>query len=676
MKPADANLFSNVDAIVAAIKRASINLVPPADMLPSEWAEANIHIPLGNAIPGPISFDNAPYQREMVDVIKEPGIRRVSYMMAAQTGKTTIQQCITAFFIAHEPRSQIFCAPTQGDIGTFMEAKLRPMIDANKAISSKMAKQRGREGVNNSRMISFYGGFLMMAWAGSTRTLRGRSAPVTHADEIDAFEATTEGNALELLAQRSATYGDQQLRTESSTPTVKGDSNIETSYEEGDQRRYYVACPDCDHPQHLKWQGVRWDGRRSVDVKSYEDDIGQEHDPDTALYCCEECGSLWDDGQRIAAIRNAKRLGHGWKATKPFKGHASFHGPEFLSTFRRLRDIVQSYLNKIALADMQSFVNVCLGETYEEPGEKADPASLMARREVYAAQVPGRGLFLTAGIDMQQDRLEVEVVAWGAGEESWSIEYRVLWGDPMAADVWMELDDLLAESYQHESGFRLPISAACLDTGGTDGYTQAAYDYAKGKTGRRLFAVKGIAGWGRPIVEKPQRKQSGKSARKVDLFLVGVDEAKLITQRRLSIAAPGPGYCHFPADRDEEYFQQLTAEKLIRRYVKGQPIREWHKPDKARNEALDCRNYAYAAMKVMLPSFKRLEERLRVAKVTPANDNSLQKVPENVVKLLDTTPAEKPQEDASAPKPENGTVIKTRRTLKKKSGGSAWAKKW
>ncbi|HHW4681242.1 MAG TPA: terminase gpA endonuclease subunit, partial [Xylella taiwanensis] len=203
----------------------------------------------------------------------------------------------------------------------------------------------------------------------------------------------------------------------------------------------------------------------------------------------------------------------------------------------------------------------------------------------------------------------------------------------------------------------------CLDTGGTSGYTQAAYEYLRGKTGRRIFGIKGVGGWGRPIVEKSQRKHSGKHARKVDLFAVGVDEAKLIVMRRLAIEQAGPGYSHFPVDRPRDWFDQLTAEKLITRYVKGQPVRAWTKPDKAPNEALDCRVYAYAALKIMNPNLRRHAERLKQG-IAPAR----RALPPHV---------ENPPEDTHTALANNPGISRPQRTLKpsrKKRG--TWATVW
>lgn len=692
--------FGNLDGVLAADRRAAENLIPPPDMLPSVFAERNIVIPVGNAIPGPINFDNAPMQRGILDAIKEPGLRRMDLMLGAQLGKTTVLQCLTGYFIAHEPRSQIMAQPSEGDMMIFQEAKLKPMLEANPKIAKKMAKPRGRQGVNNSRMISYIGGFIMFSWAGSPKTARGRSAPVTQADEVDGYDATQEGDFLELLAQRSATFGDDRLDVRSSTPVDLETSRIYKGFLAGDQRRYFVRCPHCEFLQYFQWEQVRWDGRKSTGIKDAELDVGGEHDPTTARYLCAdpECGSLWDDGERIAAIRNAKPQGGGWIASKPFKGHASFHAPEMASTFRRLREIVQSYLDKLALGDIQSFVNVSLGWPYAA-GDKADPDSLYARRVEYAAQVPMGGLWLSIGVDMQDDRLEYEVVAWGFGEESWSVDTGVLWGDPLQGEVWDDLDGVLANIYQHESGLSLPISAACVDTGGTGGMTAAAYAWLQGKTGRRIFGIKGLGGWGIPIVEKPHRKQTGKKKSKfTDLFRVGTDEAKLVVMRRLAQKNPGPGYCHFPlqAEWDQEFFKQLTAERMVVRYVKGQPVREWHKNDRDRNEKLDTRVYAYAALKIMQPSFKRLAQRMGILNakgdgvVEPVQQEQpattwSQKVAETAIRLKDTLeamrdtpkPPEIPREERPKPPPENGGVIRSKRVLSgSKQKGGTWATKW
>lgn len=611
-------LPENKAGVRRVVRNALQMFKPPPDLKVSEWAQSNMYIPAGNAKPGPYRLANAPYQREPMDMLNDPDCYRVTLMWSAQVGKTLLALAVQGYCIDQRPTSQMMMQPSQGDLQTWLETKFTPMVSASDRLSKLLAKPRAREGVNNQRMKSYPGGFMMYAWAGSPKTMRGRSAPLIVCDEVDGYQKTEEGHPVGLLWQRSATFGDQRFLLEISTPTVKGASYIEDAYQAGDQRQFYIQCPHCRHEQTLKWEQVSWVGRGDDHEKTMSAIDAQR--PETAVYACEACGVGLSDGERVASIRKAESVGCGWRASRPFKGHASYHLNELYSTFRKLRDIVQDYLDKLKTDDLQTFTNVSLAQTYEVAGEQVDSTGLMSRAEVFGAQVPMRGLYLTAGIDMQPDRLEVEIVAWGEGEESWSVDYRVLWGDPLAGDVWDDLDAVLAGAYMHQSGRLLPISAACLDTGGTAGYTQRAYEYLRGKTGRKLFGIKGVGGWGRGIVESPQRKQSGKKARKVDLFLVGTDEAKLTITRRLGVQPPTgqaddavvPGLCHFPADRDAEWFKQLTAEKMVTRYVKGQPIREWTKPDKARNEALDCRVYALAALKIMQPSFRRIAEKLRV----------------------------------------------------------------
>ncbi len=232
---------------------------PPPALTPSEWAEKNIKIPAGNAIPGYIRFDNAPYQREPLDMVANPAVRRITLMWGAQTGKTQVMTCGIGYNIAQTPCSQMVMQPAQGDLQTWLETKFNPFVEANETLTNRIAKPRGRNGVNNQLMKSYPGGWLMFAWSGSTRTMRGRSAPKIWCDEVDGYERTDEGDAVELLFQRAATFGDQRLLVETSTPTIKGGSSIETAFEMGDQRRYHIPCPHCSEMQTLKWSQVEWD---------------------------------------------------------------------------------------------------------------------------------------------------------------------------------------------------------------------------------------------------------------------------------------------------------------------------------------------------------------------------------------------------------------------------------
>lgn len=649
--------FDNAPGVTRAIRKAQLLLRPPPDLLPSEWAEANVRIPIGNAVPGLIRFDNAPYQREPLDMTADPTCQRVTLQWGAQVGKTTLALCAQAYRIGQNPMSQIMMQPSQGDLHTWLETKFNPLIEANDGLRDVIAKPRGRDGVNNQRMKSYPGGFMMFSWSGSPKTMRGRSAPFIVCDETDGYDRTSEGHPVGLLWQRAATFGDQRLLMEISTPTIKGSSWIESAFEQGDQRRFNVPCPHCETEQPLRWANVTWG----------KDDDGQ-HQPETARYTCEGCGVLWSDGERVAAIRKGR-----WIAVKPFRGHASYHLNELYSCFRRLGDIVQSFLDKKAANDLQTFVNVSLAETWEEQGDQVDSTGLMERAEKYAAPVPAGGLVLTAGVDMQQDRLEVETVAWGLGEESWSVDYKVLWGDPLHGDVWDDLDDYLAQTWLHQSGGQLPISASCLDTGGNSGYTQAAYEYARGKQGRRLFAIKGVGGWGRPIVSSPSRKGSGQRARKVDLFTVGTDEAKMIVARRLGVIEPGPGYCHFPDSHDAEYFHQLTAERLVTKYLRGFPMREWHKT-RDRNEALDCRVYAFAALKILNPNLVRAAKRLALPDEPERPAEEPRVVRADALEVNRVRPVqEKPPEEAEAAAPQVKARRKTGRARKR---GSSWVNAW
>jgi phage terminase large subunit GpA-like protein len=441
-------------------------------------------------------------------------------------------------------------------------------------------------------MKSYPGGFLMFAWAGSPKTQRGRSAPWIYPDETDGYDRTTEGHPVNTLWQRAATFGDQRFLFETSTPTIKGESHIESQFEAGDQRRWFVDCPDCSESQYLKWGQVTWQ----------RDDEG-EHIPESAQYACEHCGSLWKDSVRFKAIRNGR-----WISSKPFKGHASYHLPELASTFRKLKDIVISFLEKKAGGDLQSFTNVSLAETWSLGGEKQSPELLYARREHYEAEVPEGGLVITCAIDVQDDRFELQYEAHGKDNENWKIDFDIIRGELNHPEIWKRLDAALNKTFTHASGLKLDVSGTTIDTGGH--YTQEVYAFVK-RRGYGVFAIKGSSSKDGPIVGRPSKSNLGN----VNLFSINVHKIKAVVMQRARILEPGAGYTHFPVHEkfDLEWFLQFTSEELITRYVKGVRKEEWRKT-RPRNEAFDLSVYSVACITILNPDFESVKRSLETKK--------------------------------------------------------------
>lgn len=562
-------------------------LKPPPRLKISEWADTYRMVSAGNAEPGPWRTARAPYQREPMDVMCDPDVRVVTLMWGAQLGKTEIINNAIGYHIHQNPCSQMMMHPTQGDLQTWLETKLNPLLNDTPEIAERIAKPRGRDGVNNQRMKSYPGGFLMFSWSGSPNTMRGRSAPRIYCDEIDGYEMTSEGDPVELLWQRAATFGDQAQLVCTSTPTVKGASRIEKMFLQGDRRRYYLPCPHCSEYQTLKWGQVQWDK-----------DASGEHMPDTARYVCEHCGGEWSDSDRLAALQKGE-----WRAERPFRGHASFHLSELYSPFRKFADVVTSFLQKKAAGDVQSFVNISLGETWDEAGETVEPSSLIARREIYPAEVPHGALLLVASADVQDDRIEALVVGAGHEREMWIIDHQVFYGDPGRSELWQRLDDYLLRPWAHASGVRIRVAAAGIDSGGH--YTSHVYRFCKQREGRRVYALKGSSSRDAPLVSRPTNRNQYRAK----LFMVGTDQAKDQVFASLQKSEAGAGYIHIPQSVDEEFCNQLTAEKRVTTYKRGFPV-PVYKKIRPRNEALDLMVYALAVLEILQPDYAAIERRI------------------------------------------------------------------
>ena len=562
----------------------------------SEWAdEHRVLSGKSSAEAGRWRTSRTPYLRGIMDALSATSpIQRVVFMKGAQIGGTEVGNNWIGYIIHRCPAPVLMVQPTVMIAQRVSKQRIDPMIEATPVLSERVREPRSRDSGNTTFLKEFDGGLLILTGANSSAGLRSMPMRFLFMDEIDEYpgDVDGQGDPVALAEKRTTTFTRRKVFL-CSTPTVKGDSRIEREFEASDQRRYFIACPYCGNMDWIQWANIRW----------------EKDQPKTARLFCVNCERLIEERHKVEMLNGGE-----WRPTAEGRERtAGFHLSGLYSPlgWKSWADCVSEFL--AAKGDtflLKTWVNTVLGETWEEPAESLDDAVLLARREKYSAEVPAEALVLTAGVDIQDDRIELEVVGWAAGEESWGIDYRVLYGDPGKDDVWRALADALDQTYQNEFKERLRISCACIDSGGH--FTQQVYGFCRGKTVRRIFATKGMAGAGRPIVSAPMRRRSGRNRRPVELFLVGVDEAKGLIYSRLRLKERGPGYSHFPVrpEYDEEFFAQLTAEKIITRYHRGFARREWVKT-RPRNEALDCRAGALAALYLLNPSWEALMRRAR-----------------------------------------------------------------
>ena len=403
-----------------------------------------------------------------------------------------------------------------------------------------------------------------MTGANSPTGLASRPIRVVCCDEVSRYpqSAGAEGDPVNLIRKRTTTFHNRKIVL-TSTPTLKGACRIEQEFGISDRRYYEVPCPHCEHEQRLKWANVQW----------------PEGKPSEAVMVCTECGGVIENKHKPKMIKNGK-----WVAELPGGKIAGFHLNELYSPWRTFADVAEDFAEaKKNPETLKTWVNTSLGETWEEAGESLSEHLLSERKENYAIDaIPPEVLLLTAGADIQKDRIEVSIVGWGLDQECWILDHVVIYGDPTQQKVWHELEEVLTKTYD---GHR--IAGAAIDSGYL---TEYVYQFTKPRSSRRVFAIKGQAGMGKPLTTKP--KPVGRT--RTPMYTVGVDTAKRSIYARLRLTT-GQGLIHFPVDFDDEYFQQLTAEKMVTKYRRGFPVMEFIKT-RDRNEALDCLAYAYAAL--------------------------------------------------------------------------------
>jgi phage terminase large subunit GpA-like protein len=345
--------------------------------------------------------------------------------------------------------------------------------------------------------------------------------------------------------------------------------------------------------QWLQWKNLQW----------------RDGDPRTAAYVCESCGTHIQEHYKSEMLRKGE-----WRATATSQDARTvgFHLSSLYSPlgWKSWEEIVGEFLRaKNDAPLLKTFVNTVLGETWEEEtGAKLGADGLSERAEFYAAgEVPDGASILTAGLDVQDNRVAIGLYAWGRDEECWLVSHTEIYGDPAGQKLWDQVDDLLLRDYPHANGGRVKVAAVGCDSGGH--YTSEVYAYARGRKGKGIFALKGQSVRNKPPIGKPSKVDINYKGQvlknSAEVYPVGTDTIKSTLFGRMKHNEPGAGYIHFHAEAGQEYFKQLTAEKQVVRYVKGFAIREWKKKAGDRNEALDCFVYSYAALHFLYMRFNR-----------------------------------------------------------------------
>jgi len=598
-------VYEGFDAIERAWREG---LTPDPLLSVSEWADRHRMLSSkASAEPGRWRTSRTPYLKAIMDCLSPTSpVERVVFMKGAQVGATETGSNWIGYVIHHAPGPMMAVWPTVEMAKRNSKQRIDPLIEESPVLSELIAPARSRDSGNTILAKEFRGGVLVMTGANSAVGLRSMPVRYLFLDEVDGYplDVEGEGDAISLAEARTRTFARRKIFIVS-TPTIAGASAVEREYEASDQRRYFVPCPHCSHRQWLRFEQLRWERGR----------------PETAAYVCESCD------QPIAEHHKTWMLEHGeWRAMAPENGikTSGFHLSSLYSPvgWRSWRDIASAWESAVSkesgsAAAIKTFKNTELGETWVEEGEAPDWQRLIERREDYPlGTVPMGGLLLVGGADVQKDRIEASIWAFGRGKASWLVEHRVLMGDTARDAVWRRLAELIDETWTHESGNQVPLARFALDTGFA---TQEAYAFVRAVRDSRLMAIKGVPR-GAALIGTPTAvdvSQGGKKLRRgIKVYSVAVGLAKLEFYNNLrksaDVAGDGTtpiypaGFVHLPKV-DAEYVQQLCAEQLItRRDRNGFPVREWQKL-RERNEALDC--YVYARAAAAASGLDRFEER-------------------------------------------------------------------
>lgn len=580
--------------------------------LPSaQWAEQERRLRRG-AKPGPWRNSANPVGALVMSLLDELHVRVVVIGKGSQTGISDAVYCWLGREIDYNTGSDSYLVVLADEKSVKKHSKKRiiPMLEDSTSLSEIISSNPDDTTLYSITLKT--GVIVEIGWATSQVSLASEAYRGVILDEIGKYKNTVNIKEAEV---RTATYeklGKKVVKL--GAPTDAGCPVDEALAECDVIEDIWVPCPHCGEYQIMNWGQFKWPGQQTIDGTTEADPrrIRRER---SAWYECEHCTERWNDYQRDQALQYAERRP---RHAVAYPYAVGIHVPAWVTPFRFMSDAVAEWLEaqerpELLKAWYNNWAGLSFSNIAEEELTTADV--LHARRHQWwpdgaAWRVPQAACVLIGSVDLQDNRIEAATIAWAKGYEAWVIDKRVIAGSPSDPEVWKQLDEYLQQDWLHESGHRLKIASAGVDTGGH--HTQEAYNWLRKRLTRRIYGVKGASedGGAAPLatLKWPQKKQK----RHVPLLFVGTVTAKNDLHAFMQNEEYGPGFLHHPRSFDFDWFEGLTAEKPIEQRDKyGNKKRWWvKKTSSARNEPLDLFVYSYAVLHHLNPNWESLAQKL------------------------------------------------------------------
>lgn len=553
---------------------------PDPRLTVSEWSDKyRILTSEASAEAGRWRTDRTPYLREIMDVMSPTDpTQQVKVIKGTQLGFSSIADNIAMCYLDLYPCPILYILPTETLAKGTSVRRVTPSLRAIPHLAAKVKGGKSKDDVGEMFSKAVAGGNLTFGWSNSTSSFRSFSARVVILDDVDGYGTFGEGDVMELGKARADAFANKKIYI-NSTPTIANTSNIVAEFEDSDQREYDMPCPECNELMPFKWEYMHYETDANGWLKG------------DVLCSCPHCGSMIPEYKKTHMMnhgvwqpRNAGHIHKGYKLTSFYSPVGWLSWNEIATEFIKAYRMMQTGDARL----MQVWQNTRNAAAWEDNLEGVDIPDADSRVEDYGCEVPNNVLILTAGVDTQDDRFEVEVLGHARNGETYSIDYKVIAGDPQFDETKAMLDDYLSRTFKRGDGALMQISGTGVDTGGHR--TKAMYAYCKARANQRVFALKGANTITAPITNKTIENMI---PNELTLFSIGVHTLKDEFYANLGITEHGANFCHFPAKPvyNDKYFRMLTAEK---RDEKGKYIKL-----RLRNEALDCRIYALAVLSIM-----------------------------------------------------------------------------